>query len=292
MPEWPSIESLKVPVKKVARAAENAFFNYERDQNTAEAWDALFSPDTGKFARVQSLFSVIRSMVPDVVFEKLTGENYKYQSDILPIDPEQYVFDEARIGGGGECNVYKLYSLDPLRPSLVIKIDQFITRSTDKLLNRAKEVRNEYEEKKEWYRELPELIPDEYHFIGKSPRGGKKALFTIQEFLGNAGEMRDIFRGISKENLVEVLRNDQKLQEDFRKFVGITLQHAEEKDETIDTLGDKNLALIQKEDRVSLVFLDPHVIKRPTENTKERARIQADLDYLRDVIASLDSRRG
>ncbi|MDO8565648.1 MAG: hypothetical protein Q7S04_00490 [Candidatus Moranbacteria bacterium] len=289
MSEFSPIEALKVPVKKVARAAENAFFNYERNQSTEASWDTLFDNKAGKFLRTQALFTVIRDMVPDSLFEKLTGRFYKYQKGGLPIDPEKYTFDEKRVGGGGECNVYRLNSLDSDLPSLVIKIDQFISRSTDKMLTRAKAVKSEYEEKKELYRDLPELIPDEFHFIGKSPRGGKPALLTIQEFLGNENEMRDLFRGISKEELLEILRQNSRLQADFRKFAGITLERAREKDEMIDTLGDKNLVLIQREGNTSLIFLDPHVTKHPVADVKESARIRADLDYLEGIVATLDN---
>jgi hypothetical protein len=288
MSEFPSIESMKVPVKKMVKAAENAFFNHERGMGIEEAWNALIDPNAGKFRRTQAAFAVIRSIVPDVVFEKLTGQHYKYHDDVLPIDPEKYVFDEKMIGGGFECNVYRLNSLDPTHPSLVIKIDQFVSRSTDKLLARAREVKDDYEKKREWYRELPTLIPDEYHFIGKSPRGGKKAFFTIQEFLGSTDMMRDVFRGIDKEGLLEVLRKNLRLREEFKKFVEITARHAREKDEMIDTIGDKNLALVERGSDVSIILLDPHVTKHPIADEKESARIQADLVYLEDVAAALD----
>ncbi|MDQ5961284.1 MAG: hypothetical protein QG581_205, partial [Patescibacteria group bacterium] len=82
---------MKVPVKKMVKAAENAFFNYERGVSVEEAWSALVDPNAGKFRRTQAAFAVIRSIVPDVVFEKLTGQHYKYHDDVLPIDPEKYV---------------------------------------------------------------------------------------------------------------------------------------------------------------------------------------------------------
>lgn len=291
MLEFPSIENLKSPVKAVARAAENAFFNHERGGDAEDAWNILTDHGAGKFRRTQAAFTVIRSMVPDAIFDTLTGKHYKYQNAVLPIDPEKYVFDEKMVGGGYECNAYRLNSLDPALPSLVIKIDQFITRSTDKLLARAKAVKGEYEERKEWYRDLPALIPDEYHFIGKSPRGGKRALFTIQRFLGNMDEMKDVFRGISKEELLEVLRQNSQLRADFRKFVEITSRRAHERDEMIDTLGDKNLVLIRKESGASFILLDPHVTKHPVADEKESVRIQADLAYLEGIIATLNAER-
>ncbi len=289
MPEFPSIKSMKIPIKKVAQAAENAFFNHERGGKIDEAWRVLADPDAGNFFRTQAIFAIIRNFMPDAVFEKLTGRQYAYQHDVLPIDPGKYVFDEKVIGGGAECNVYRLNSLDPVLPSLVIKIDQCITRSTDTLLDRARVVRAEYEEKKEWYRELPTLIPDEYHYIGRSPRGGKKALFTIQEFLGSTDEMADIFRGVSREELLRVLRMNSRLATDFRKFVEITAWHAREKNEMIDTIGERNLALVEGRSDIWMILLDPHLTKHPFADTKESKKIQADLEYLESIVVSLDT---
>jgi hypothetical protein len=288
MSELSLIESLKAPIKRVGQAAGNAFFNHERGRDAKEAWRVLTDPDAGNFRRTEAVFVIIRNVMPDAVFEKLTGRQYKYQHDVLPIDPRKYVFDEKVIGGGAECNVYRLNSLDPALPSLVIKIDQCITRSTDTLLDRARDVKSEYEEKKEWYRELPTLIPDEYHFIGKSPRGGKKALFTIQRFLGSADEMADIFRGVSREELLRVLRMNPGLAADFRKFVEITAWHAREKNEMIDTIGERNLALVEGQSDIRLILLDPHLTEHPFDDTKEGREILADLEYLESIVASLD----
>jgi hypothetical protein len=280
------VESFKAPIEKVARAAENAFFNYRENPSTEEAWGVLFDSDKGKFARTQAAFTMLRSLVSDSVFERMTGGQYAYQGDVLPIDPEKYSFDEKRLGGGYECNVYRLISLDPGRPSLVIKIDQTITNDTDRLLKRAKQLRSEYEEKREWYHELPGLIPEESFFISKSPRGGKPALFTIQEFMGGADEMRDFFRGIGREELLEILRSDEQLKERFCRFAEITLERAREHDEMIDTLGDKNLVLTERSGKAGLVVLDTHDIKHPSD-LKRADRIQADLRYLADLLRDL-----
>jgi hypothetical protein len=280
-------ESFKAPIEKVARAAENAFFNYRENPSTEEAWDALFDSKTRKFVRAQAAFTMLRSLVSDSVFERMTGGRYAYQRDVLPIDPEQYSFDEERLGGGYECNVYKLISHDPERPSLAIKINQSRASDTDDLLERGKVIRSEYEEKREWYRELPGLIPDEAFFIGKSPRGGKSAFFTVQEFMGGADNMRDMFRGINREELLGILRSDEQLKERFCRFVEITLERAREHDEMIDTLGDKNLVLVERGGRAELVVLDTHDIKHPSSDPMDADRIQADLRYLADLLRDL-----
>lgn len=281
-------ESFKAPIEKVARAAENAFFNYREDPDTAAAWETLLDGSAAKFPRVQAAFTLLRSLVSDEAFDRMTGGRYRYHGDVLPIDPERYGFDEQRLGGGYECNVYRLISHDQECPSLVLKIDQIIASDTGRLLERAKQLRAEYEEKREWYRELPGLIPDEAQFIGKNPRGGRPALFTVQEFLGGAGEMRDFFRGIGRDELLGILQSDPVLGERFRRFAEITLEHAREHDEMIDTLGDKNLVLVERGGRQELIFLDPHGSKRPSAATVDKERIQADLQYLADLLRDLD----
>jgi len=242
-------------------------------------------------ARVRSFFETLRTIIPENVFSRLIDKTQK-TTDAFAIDPAKYTFDEKIIAPGGECHVYTLHSLEATVPSLVIKIDTCKTRNIDTLFRRAQYVQHDYETLKEWYQAIPTLIPEEYHFIGKTPPaiGHRSAFFTLQKFFGNADNIQDVFRGIDKETLLQILRTNTRLQADFRKFVDITKQHAVQHDAMVDTLGDKNVALIQQEKEMHLMVLDPHHILHPaTTDRKNHAKLMADLQYLEDIVTALDS---
>lgn len=282
---------LGTKVERVGIAATNAFWDHVDNPNAASPYGTLFDESLGKFARTQALFAVLRDTVPDALFNKMTGNRYQYREEILPIDPKRYQFEARKIGAGAECNVYKLTSLDPECSSLVIKIDNGSRRDVNTLLERGKQIRSEYEAVNSWYQELPDFIPKEMQFIAKSPRGGRNALFTVQEYAGTADQIHDVFRGYdSPIQLAEIIKNDAELLETFRKFIQITFEHIESHDELIDTIGDKNLVLIDRPgERKALRFLDPHSVKHPQRpvNEKESARIQSDIAFLKTLQGAL-----
>lgn len=283
-------ESFSWKLERLGAAGANALWEHTDNPDAPMPLDRLFDPKLGKFKRAEAFFATCRDMIPDGLFARITSGRYQYDGSVLPIDPARYQFDEKKVGNGAECNVYKLTSLDPEQPSLVIKIDNGLRRGVDVLVERGKQIRTEFEEKKEWYRELPDLIPEELQFISKSPRGGRNALFTIQEYYGTADQIHDLFRGYPKAELIEILRSDPALSESFRVFAKITLDRVESHDEVIDTIGDRNVVLVDQPDGTRVLrLLDPHIVKHPSRppNELERNLVQADLDFLREVSAAV-----
>ncbi len=143
MPKFELIpESVKKPARRVRAAADAAFLQYAQHEGPviAEPWKVVMDSSKGKYARTKALFAAIRDMVPDTLFHQLTGTRYEFQGENIPIDPAKYELEERQIGSGSENNVYKLTSLDPQRPSLVVKVDRTGTEDVDALLERGKEV--------------------------------------------------------------------------------------------------------------------------------------------------------
>ncbi len=286
------IETVKKKAQLVPVAAEDAFFEHRERPDAPAPWEKLVAPDVPQFERTRALFAILRDAVPDPVFKRLTGTRYEYQGEVLPIDPARFQFESKKVGNGGECMVYKLTALDPASPSYVIKIDQRSgAKTVDELVARGKQVKEEYETEREWYRDLPGLIPEELQFIAKSPRGGGNALFTIQEYYGTAEEIRDLFRGYQRDELIHILRSDPKLAETFRTFATLTLERAERDGVVVDTLGDRNVVLVDRPvGEREIHILDPHAMKdlRQPKYPEQTGRIQADLDFLREVSAELE----
>lgn len=297
MPKFELIpEPIKKPLRKVRAAAEGAFLEHAETGGGIEGdpWKTILDPTQGKFARTKALFTALRTMVPDTLFHQLTGNRYEFQGDKLPINPEQYELEEVKIGSGWECSVFKLTSLDPQWPSLVVKVDRTGTEDVDALLERGKEVRHEWETMKEWYQSVPGLVPDEFYFIGHSPIGGRNALITLQEYLGTRAELKDFFRDVSGERLRELLVSDAQFRQNFVAFARVTIEHAEQHDEMIDTVGANNLVLVERPTGAELLLIDPHVIKHPqgTEIESERRELGRQLAFLRTMLAEAEAIEG
>lgn len=275
----------------VRSAARDAFFDHVDEPDAPAPWDKLVDSEVGKYDRVKALFGVVRDAVPDAVFKKLTFGHYEYRPDELAVDPQQYEFEAKKLDGGGECSVYRLISKRPDRPSLVIKIDRTTRQNVDVLVERGKQIRTEYEEKKEWYRDLPDLIPEEMQFIGKSPRGGRIALFTIQEYLGSANEIHDLFHDYTPEQLVALAAGHPDLRRALLTFAHITLERAVTRDEMVDTLGRKNVAIVDRPGGPHLMLLDAHVVHHPAHPTYpgQDERIAEHLTFLRELITQLET---
>lgn len=279
------------PVDRVGAALSTALWEHAGSPDAPAPFSRLVDSKAGPFERTKALFAILRDAIPDSLFEKLTQGRYQYHGEVLPIDPKAYDFDTKKVGSGSECNVYRLTSLDPSRPSLVIKIDNGVYRGVDVLINRGKQLRAEREEMSEWYQSVPGLIPEELQFIAKSPAGGRNALFTIQEYAGTADQIHDLFRGYSRTELIEILKNDSSLRELFLNFARVTLEKAAECGEVIDTIGDRNIVLIDQPDNTkALKYLDPHgkyVLSEVSE--KKKKLLQADLDFLRSLVTELEA---
>lgn len=274
----------------VRSAARDAFFDHVDSPDAPAPWDELLSAETGKYDRVKALFGIVRDTVPDAVFKKLTFGHYEYRPDELAVDPKQYEFETKKLDGGGECSVYRLISKRPDRPSLVIKIDRTTRQNVDVLVERGKQIRAEYEEKQEWYRDLPGLIPEEMQFIGKSPRGGRIALFTIQEYLGSATEIHDLFQDYTLKKLAALTLGHPDLRQALLSFAHTTLERAIARDEMVDTLGRKNVAIVDRSEGPRLMLLDAHVVHHPAHPTYpgQDERIAEHLRFLRELITELE----
>ncbi len=284
-------QGLAWKLERVGAAAASALWEHTDNPDAPMPLDSLFDANLSRFKRAEAFFAVCRDMIPDGLFDWLTNGRYRYDGNVLPIDPDRYHFDEKKIGTGAECNVYKLTSLDSDRPSFVIKIDNGLRRGADTLVERGKQIRSEYEEKKKWYRDLPDLIPDELQFISKSPRGGRNALFTIQEYLGSATEIHDLFQDYTPEQLAALAAEHSDLRQTLLTFAQITLERAITHDEMVDTLGRNNVAVIDRPGGARLMLIDTHVVQHPAHPAYpgQGERIAEHLRFLHKLVAELEA---
>ncbi len=252
----------------------------------------LVSLDQNPQRKAIAFFSVLRHFIPDELFHRITNGHFQHQGDTqLSIDPDLYSLQEERVGEGEQCHVYKLLSQDPERPSLVAKFEKK-WGNLQFLLDRAKKVRSEYEEIRSWFEDIPDFIPEEFRFIGKTPFGGRKGVIVIQKFFGDSTKIKDLFRSVDKGSLLQTLQNNPSLEKTFRAFVQDTLSQLDKDGRMIDILGKDNVALIEDTDGPHLILLDPHVIHNINKVPKEiQKELLGHITYLQEIVEALDTNK-
>lgn len=279
------MRSLEHYQKQFSRATETAFVDEQiKNRKATEHLATLFGEAESKFDRTVAMLSLVRNLLP---FEP----KYKYETEHLPINPEMYEFKEGTIGRGGENDVYLLESKVEGAPSMVLKMNHMDNGSTDQLVARAKEIKDEYEKVKEWFKEMSDLVPEELSLIMESPRNGKPGIATLQKYYGK--DIRDIFRVMMRENLPKLLEKNPRLKAEMFNFIRITDAKAAETGEMVDLLGPRNLSIVKVGDEERLLLLDPHLISHPERNQEDvKARQKKRLDYLRTEIGYPDATAG
>ena len=268
--------------KQFCRAAEDAFINKRIEEiKLSEHFATLFRVKETKFKRTVALLRILKATTP---FEL----KYDYKKEDLPFNPVDYEFQERKIDSGGENDVYLLESKKADFPSWVLKINHCDEGNTKELAARASQIKKEYEEVRNWYANMPELIPQEDSLIMESPRNGKPAIITLQQYYGH--EIKDIFELISQEKLSEIFEENPKLKEDLLNFLRITKKKEAETGSMVDLGGPKNLSLIKIGDEERLILLDPHLISHPNRTKEAVKKYQRErLEYLCNQIGHEES---
>ncbi len=147
----------------------------------------------------------------------------------------------------------------------VLKIDRSsIGLDNESLKQKAQEVKSEYQMIKNWFEEVPDLIPNEEVIITQSHLMQKPAIGIIQPYFPDG---KDFFVDYSKEELVRLLRQKAHLRKTFLGFARKFMDLKNNDQLSVDIIGDKNLAVLADN---KLVFLDPHVIYHLDKNEPDR----------------------
>lgn len=263
--------------KQTKRAVESAFSDQDvKDWTIQENLAALLDGNSSKFSRTVALLSLVRRLAPIEL-------KYNYQKEDLAVSPDRYEFKEGAIGRGGENDVYLLEAQNEDAPSWVIKVNRQDRGDVAQLTARAKEIKADYEDIKESFRDLPDLIPPEYTAIMTDPRDNKPAIITLQPYLGR--DLRDLFRKTETDPVGATVRANPNLQADLRNFLRINEEKLQSSGKMIDLIGPRNLVLVKSGGQDRLLVLDPHLISNPLrseESTKKKQRER--LNYLYDLL--------
>jgi hypothetical protein len=240
----------------------------------------------GRYKKVVAATQLLLELVPDKVSEKIKSILDNQDYDKLPFDFDQYDFRE-KIGKGFVSKVHLLQAKEEGDPSYVVKIGYNQTGSVEELQNIAQSQHTEYEKIRETYKDIDEFIPDELSMITTDKKNNKPVIATVQEYLGK--NMRDFFSEIRREELQSMLEKNESFRNEFMKFSEITLRIAEEKNEIIDLVGNKNLSVIEKNKEPHLLFIDPHHISSVASDDKNRIeKLQKALTYIEEIRNELN----
>lgn len=209
----------------------------------------------GKYNKVTSLIRLIKELAPGMVSENLLKIIPKDDPTNLPFNPDKLEF-RGKIGKGGEHKVFLLEAKDSSQSSYVLKINHQVLGGLDQVKKKAARFKQEYEEIKDRYKDLPGIIPEELTIITPNLKTGKPAMATIQKFYGN--QIRDLLKDFNQEELISLMGQEPKLYSEFKKFYEITEKQYCQNGVAVDLLGDKNLSIVKTDDGFKLIILDPH----------------------------------
>lgn len=130
------------------------------------------------------------------------------------------------------------------------------------------------------------MIPSEGNIVSRAGDDGKLTILTVQSFLGH--DIQDIFEDIESEYLLQKLQSNTELKRAFIKFVEKTFRLYYDDGLMIDLIGKKNLVLTTNKDKTnSLVFLDPHLIRKVDDQLVANSNIVDEyvekLKYLKSI---------
>ena len=240
--------------------------------------------ELSKTKKLSEILYLLKKVLPEDFLEKDSLNKFIYDIEELPFDPKKFSFEGLK-DIGGVSKVYLLKSLDEDLPSYALKIikdfsEQLISEGGEEVANYFKE---EYEEIKSWYSgdALKVFLP-EYVLRFKNPKGKRVAVGILQPY--KTGEIKDFFNEIEKDELIELLKNNNKLKGIFISFVDQTVERANKTEEILDFLGNKNLSVIGQEGEAELRVLDPHVIYKVSDKGNDPSKRSMEyLEYLKEI---------
>lgn len=280
------------PVQKVRAATERAFYDFDTERDTGWAWSVLANSESGPFHKTKALMTVLRSVIPDSVFNTLTRGKYVFSQEAVTVfDPNLYELEPKILGQGAQAVTYRVFSRDPDIASLVLKISRSLEeQSYTELLEVGASLQREHTINTKRYQEVEGFVLPQMQFVGTNPRGKKLALFTIQEYAGSKDEIRDFFREISEEELFDLIDKDEEFRIAVEAFIRITLQYIESDRQIIDTLGNKNVVVSTRIGKPKIILLDPYNIVDLGEVKNEwREKALIDKEYLEKIARYIKS---
>lgn len=238
-------EGLNVARKVFGEATRN------EERGLEDYKERVFSPNATDLDRILALIGSMGSMMPESFRDKSRQEyrvGISRANDALPIDTRnsegRFRFHAKEVGNGYDKVVFLLESQEQGQPSLVLKFNTVqSSKDTETLVEKAKKIKQRYERARDIYKEMPGVILEEHFFVGQHYWKDRKAIISLQEFLGS--DLIDVLDQKNDEKLRALFQDNPKIKEEIAQFADITLKYAKERGEVVDILGKNNLVLFR-----------------------------------------------
>ena len=265
--------------QRALRAADHAFIS-EEDLSPSKL-------ELHGFVKAVKFFQLLKSLIPK---ELVGDEDYKKffrDVSLLPVNPQHYRF-KGRVGSGKRCDVFLLEDLHGGNNSLVFKLEYSGVRDLSKLQQRAMKIQDAHETITEWYKTIPNFIPEQKTIIieGLQRLSGKHAaIATIQKFMG--ANLRDVAEEISDFEWKKMAREHPLILGELKDFFAITKTKLQETGYIIDVPGKRNLSLAEIQGEPRLVFLDANdLFPFDDLNIQQKTMVRERLALLENRIAA------
>ncbi len=284
----PSV-NLRGNIERYKRGLSKAFVDVFIDKSDSTKFKdnmvSLLGQETSRYDRVCSALKIIDSVTPrplrDFIYKK-----FGYGTDRMPFDSKDYVIG-SKLGSGGVNSVFLLSSQKEGSPSYVLKINHtsYFEHDPDKLLRIGLKQKKEYEEIKEKFKDVGDLIPAENYLLVHGIKDGKPAIVMTQPFMGE--NLRDLFNDFEKDELEYLLEKNPVFKEQLSKFTQITLSNNDLVEREFDLLGKNNLIVVGGEGDERLVLLDPHYRGESSRSLGTKEQIKRRVNYLKELTENV-----
>lgn len=130
------------------------------------------------------------------------------------------------------------------------------------LLQFSREYQESYSKLVAWYNQKYPIVPSSHFFISQSTFLDTPCIVCVQDFVD--GEQEDLLRDYDDEQIVQMMKRDRRLGDEFMEFIRGTLQAVESEGLCLDMLGRKNLMLLTRDKVKQLVIVDLGVFNLDT----------------------------
>lgn len=270
------------PIEFYREKATDAIQEGLSHEKGSKKWKELLDglKQEGKYQKMISLVRIIKELAPDMISSKLSDMLPKDDPSLLPFNPDKLEF-KGKVDQGGEHYIFLLESTNGNDPSYVLKMNYQYLGGLEKVRKSAVEFRRDYEKIKEIYSTMPGIVPEELTIITSNLKTGKPIMATIQKFYGS--KIRGLLNDFGRKELVELFEREPKLLDEFRQFCQITEKEYDKKENAVDLLGVKNLAIVETRDGSKLIILDPHSSASKAEGDKRKEKQEA-LHKLKNIL--------
>jgi hypothetical protein len=260
------------------RAAEHAFV---KDEGLNPARLELQG-----FAKAVRFFELLKKFVPEGLADDKKYRNFFRDISLLPIDPKHYRF-RGRVGSGRQSDVFLLEDIDDGKNSLVLKLVYSGTHDPEKLTRQIDKIRAAHETIQEWYRSIPNFIPEQHGMIIESLQRlseRRPAIAIVQKFMG--ASVRDAAEELPISEWKRLVKEHPHLLKELKDFLRITKMKLEETGNVVDIPGKRNLSLARVRGEPHLAFLDSSdLFKFDDLNQKQKNLVRERMRLLEEKAA-------